>query len=271
MVGYVAEHAHYHHGEQSLATTIVNLAQDFVGSNNLNLLNPRGQFGTRDTGGKDHAAPRYLFTLPMPLARTIFNPFDDPLLNQQKEDNDVIEPEFYVPILPMVLINGAEGIGTGWSTTIPCYNPVDIVANLRRLMNGEEMQPMIPWWRGFKGEIKQTGKNRYEVTGVVRKVNDTTVEILELPIGKWTQSCKTELEAMIASEKDKDKEGVIKVRHFLFLVYCGAIYLVRTTRSTMTTSTFILSFPCRPRNSRRLNNRDCWSSSSLRRKLTQAT
>jgi DNA topoisomerase-2 len=93
--------------------TIVNLAQDYVGSNNINLLKPNGQYGTRDQGGKDHASARYIFTEPSPLARTIFHPADDPLLNQQKDDNQVIEPEFYLPIIPMVLINGADGIGTG--------------------------------------------------------------------------------------------------------------------------------------------------------------
>lgn len=84
-----------------------------MGSNNLNLLKPSGQYGTRDTGGKDHAAPRYIFTEPMPLARVICNPSDDNLLNVQKDDNTLIEPEFYMPIVPLVLINGAEGIGTG--------------------------------------------------------------------------------------------------------------------------------------------------------------
>src|SRR6266498_4983683 len=106
LIGYIGKHAMYHHGEQSLAATIINLAQDFVGSNNLNLLKPSGQFRTRDSGGKDHAAPRYIFTQPMPLARMIFNPADDPLLNQQKDDNTLIEPEFYIPVLPMVLVNG---------------------------------------------------------------------------------------------------------------------------------------------------------------------
>ena len=155
----------------------------------------------------------------MPLARMIFNPADDPLLNQQKDDNMLIEPEFYVPVIPMVLVNGAEGIGTGWSTSIPSFNPVDIVANLRRLMQGGDLVPMTPWWRGFKGEIKQVAKNKYDVCGVVRKVNDTTVEILELPIGKWTQNYKAELEVMILGdkekekekEKQKEKEGLIKV------------------------------------------------------------
>ena len=113
LVGYISEHAAYHHGEQSLAQTIINLAQHYVGSNNLNLLFPNGQYGTRDQGGKDHASPRYIHTEPKGIARIIFNATDDPLLNQQKEDNQFIEPEFYMPIVPMVLINGAEGIGTG--------------------------------------------------------------------------------------------------------------------------------------------------------------
>ncbi|RDB28584.1 DNA topoisomerase 2 [Hypsizygus marmoreus] len=208
LVGYIGEQAAYHHGEVSLAQTIVNLAQNFVGSNNLNLLDPRGQYGTREQGGKNHASPRYIFTQPMAISRVIFNPADDALLNAQKDDNMVIEPEWYMPIVPMVLINGAEGIGTGWSTTIPCYNPTDIVMNLRRLMNGEEVVPMLPWWRGFKGEIKPVAKHKYDVTGVVRKVNDTTVEITELPIHVWTEKFKADLEAMIVGETGKD--GVIK-------------------------------------------------------------
>ena len=115
LVGYISEHAAYHHGEQSLTMTIVNLAQDYVGSNNLNLLLPNGQYGTRDQGGKDHASARYIFTEPAPITRTIFHPADDPLLNYLKEDSDMIEPEWYMPIIPLVLINGAEGIGTGLS------------------------------------------------------------------------------------------------------------------------------------------------------------
>ncbi|KAF8349867.1 DNA topoisomerase II [Amanita rubescens] len=208
LVGYISEHAAYHHGEQSLAQTIINLAQHFVGSNNLNLLVPNGQYGTRDQGGKDHASPRYIHTEPKNIARIVFNPADDPLLNQQTDDNQTIEPEFYVPIVPMVLINGAEGIGTGWSTNIPCYNPADVVANIRRLMKGEDLVPMLPWWRGFKGEIKQASKQKYDVYGIIRKLDDTTVEIVELPIHRWTQNYKADLESMMIGEKEK--EGVIK-------------------------------------------------------------
>ncbi|KAI9451533.1 DNA topoisomerase [Russula earlei] len=206
LVGYISEHAAYHHGEQSLTMTIVNLAQDYVGGNNLNLLLPNGQYGTRDQGGKDHASARYIFTEPAPITRTIFHPADDPLLSYLKEDNDQIEPEWYMPVIPLVLVNGAEGIGTGWSTSIPSYNPKDVVANLRKLMAGEDQEPMLPWWRGFKGTIKKTGEHKYDVTGVANKINDTTIEITELPIHKWTQTYKAELEAMIGEKG----EGMVK-------------------------------------------------------------
>ncbi|KAJ3363539.1 DNA topoisomerase 2 [Kappamyces sp. JEL0680] len=121
LAGYVSEHSAYHHGEVSLCMTIVNMAQSFVGSNNLNLLEPLGQFGTRLQGGKDAASPRYIFTNLSSLARTIFHPHDDPLLNYLNDDGQSIEPEWYIPILPMILVNGGEGIGTGWSTAIPNY------------------------------------------------------------------------------------------------------------------------------------------------------
>ncbi|KAG9223266.1 hypothetical protein CCMSSC00406_0000045 [Pleurotus cornucopiae] len=206
LVGYISEHAAYHHGEMSLSATIVNLAQNYVGSNNINLLSPNGQYGTRDQGGKDHASPRYIYTEIAPLTRLLCHPSDDPLLKRQTDDNLLVEPEWYLPIIPMVLVNGAEGIGTGWSTTIPCYNPVDIVANIRRLMNGEEVVPMLPWWRGFKGEVKMVAKHKYDVTGIAKKLNDTTVEITELPIYKWTQNFKAELEGMIGEKGD----GVVK-------------------------------------------------------------
>ncbi|AQK73836.1 DNA topoisomerase 2 [Zea mays] len=154
--GYVSEHSAYHHGEQSLASTIIGMAQNFVGSNNINLMSPNGQFGTRAQGGKDAASPRYIFTKLSNITRSIFPKDDDILLNYLNEDGQSIEPTWYMPILPMVLVNGSEGIGTGWSTYIPNYNPRDIVANVRRLLNEESTVPMHPWYRGFKGSIEKT-------------------------------------------------------------------------------------------------------------------
>lgn len=94
LAGSVGEMSAYHHGEMSLMGTIINLAQNYVGSNNINLLQPIGQFGTRLAGGKDHASPRYIFTQLSPLARHVFNPNDDPLLNYLTDDNQKIEPEW---------------------------------------------------------------------------------------------------------------------------------------------------------------------------------
>jgi DNA topoisomerase-2 len=121
LAGYVSEHAAYHHGEQSLCSTIVGMAQNYVGSNNLNFLEPIGQFGTRLQGGKDAASPRYIFTNLSPLARATFHPADDPLLRTLTDDGQSIEPEWYLPIIPMILVNGTDGIGTGWSSSIPNY------------------------------------------------------------------------------------------------------------------------------------------------------
>jgi len=144
LAGYVSEHSAYHHGETSLAGTIVGMAQTYVGSNNINLLYPSGQFGTRIMGGKDAASSRYIFTKLPALTRLIFPPADDGLLNYLQDDGQSIEPQFYVPILPMVLVNGADGIGTGWSSSVPNYNPREIVDNLRRMMGGEPTEPMTP-------------------------------------------------------------------------------------------------------------------------------
>ncbi|KAL9420945.1 hypothetical protein AB3S75_038503 [Citrus x aurantiifolia] len=199
--GYVSEHSAYHHGEQSLASTILGMAQDFVGSNNINLLQPNGQFGTRNQGGKDAASARYIFTQLSPITRFLFPKDDDKLLDYLNEDGQQIEPTWYMPIIPTVLVNGSEGIGTGWSSYIPNYNPRDIVANVRRLLNGEMMEPMHPWYRGFRGTIEKTASKEagvtYTVTGIIEEVNETTLRIKELPIRRWTQDYREFLESII--------------------------------------------------------------------------
>ncbi|KAH8741791.1 hypothetical protein FG386_001365 [Cryptosporidium ryanae] len=151
--GYVAEHSAYHHGESSLQSTIVNMAQNFVGSNNLNLLQPCGQFGSRKEGGKDASAARYIFTKLSKWTRYIFPEADDPLLNYLYDDGQQIEPLYYVPIIPMILVNGTDGIGTGWSSSVPNYNPKDIIMNLKRMLRGEIMVQMTPWYKSFKGKV----------------------------------------------------------------------------------------------------------------------
>ncbi|KDP43495.1 hypothetical protein JCGZ_16782 [Jatropha curcas] len=205
--GYVSEKSAYHHGDQSLNATIIGMAQNFVGSNNINLLAPKGQFGTRCMGGKDHASARYIFTCLSPITRFLFPKDDDNLLDYLEEDGLSIEPTWYVPIIPTVLVNGSEGIGTGWSTSIPNYNPRDIVANVRRLLNGEAMEPMHPWYRGFKGTIEKgaskEGGVSYTVNGLIEEVNETTLRITELPIRRWTDDYKEFLSSVMEGARDE--------------------------------------------------------------------
>ncbi|EXJ86810.1 DNA topoisomerase II [Capronia epimyces CBS 606.96] len=199
--GLVGGMTAYHHGEASLQQTIVGLAQTFVGSNNVNLLEPSGQFGTRNQGGNDCASARYIFTRLSPFARKLFHQADEPLLTYNTDDDKTIEPEVYVPVVPLILLNGADGIGTGWSSSIPNYNPEDIVENLRRRMRGEEWTPMQPWFRGFKGEVKATAPDRFQFSGIIHRTGNTEVEITELPIRVWTQDFKDKLEEIIKAEK----------------------------------------------------------------------
>jgi len=202
LAGSIAEHTAYHHGEVSLMSTIINLAQNHVGSNNINLLQPIGQFGTRLMGGKDSASPRYIFTKLSPLARAIFHPQDDPLLNFLKEDNQKIEPQWYMPVIPMVLVNGAEGIGTGWSTKIPNYNPRQIIDNMKLLVNGEEPKEMIPFYKNFRGVIEPLDSSHYMTHGEVAELDDNRYEITELPIKTWTQAYKENtMEVLLGGEK----------------------------------------------------------------------
>ncbi|KAJ2827327.1 DNA topoisomerase 2 [Coemansia erecta] len=199
--GKVTEKAMYHHGDQSLVATIVNMAQDFVGSNNINLLMPEGSFGTRLAGGKDAASARYIATYLNKITRAIFCKHDDPLLDNLNDDGKMVEPRWYVPVIPMVLVNGAEGIGTGWSTTIPNYSPTDIIANIRRLMRAQPLEPMKPWYRGFRGSIEQGEPGRFRTLGTVTKLSDTELHISELPIRVWTDTYKGMLNKWMAGEK----------------------------------------------------------------------
>ncbi|KAJ5730374.1 DNA topoisomerase II eukaryotic-type [Penicillium malachiteum] len=201
LAGLVSGMTAYQHGETSLQQTIVGLAQTFVGSNNINCLEPSGNFGSRLQGGSDCASARYIYTRLSPFARKIFHQADEPLLVYNEDDGKKIEPEMYMPVVPLVLINGADGIGTGWSSSIPNYNPEDIVRNLKALMDGQTPEPMQPWFRGFTGEVVSLGGDRYKFSGIIKETSNKEVEITELPIRQWTQDFKDKLEDIIKAEK----------------------------------------------------------------------
>lgn len=216
LAGYVAEKSAYHHGEGNLLDTITSMASSFVGSNNIPLLFRDGQFGTRVYGGKDAANGRYIFTKLDMLTRLIFRPEDDNLLTYREDDGDKVEPYFYVPIIPMVLVNGSSGIGTGWSTNVPCYNPIDLINAIKiwlqkdgNVLYKEDdttislLPEMIPWYRGHKGEMTEEKSGKFTSWGIIEQDKNKTV-ITELPVGEWTDKYKEKLEKWKESKEIKD-------------------------------------------------------------------
>jgi len=195
LAAFVAEKSSYHHGEVSLADTIVKLANDYMGSNNINLLEPCGQFGTRLMGGKDASQTRYIFTKLTKQARKIFDPRDDAVLNYLDDDGRSIEPDFYMPTIPMVLVNGTEGIGTGFSCYVPPFNPKDIKDNIGRILDGKQVVPMRPWFRGFKGKVHKED-DTWMMEGVWNW-KGMNIVVTELPPGRWTQDYKEYLEGLV--------------------------------------------------------------------------
>lgn len=190
----VAEETQYHHGEGSLSGAIVVMAQNYVGSNNMNLLYPQGQFGSRLMGGKDNAQPRYIFTRLDKNADILFDKRDENVLEYLEDEGKKIEPLYYVPLLPLILINGADGIGTGYSTNIPCYNPDEVRNNIINLIKGKKMKELVPWYQGFKGTIKKEKTNSFISKGKYEMMSPTKIRITELPIRKWTDDYKEFLE-----------------------------------------------------------------------------
>ena len=199
--GYVSEHTGYHHGEASLNETIIGMAQDFMGSNNIPWLVPQGQFGTRIQGGKDAASPRYIHTYLQPHIRKIICEEDFPILKYRDDDGLAVEPEWYAPVLPMLLINGARGIGTGYSTYIPQCNPKvikDMIVDHLKNTTPLSTKPLTPYFEGFKGTYTEEG-----VMGAFKKVKDDYV-ITELPPGTWTADYREWLEKELAEGRIKD-------------------------------------------------------------------
>ena len=206
--GYVSEHSLYHHGEMSLNNTIVGMAQEFVGSNNINMLMPNGQFGTRLQGGKDSASERYIYTLLNPLTSSLFIENDQCVLDYLDDDGTMVEPEFYAPVIPMILVNGCKGIGTGFSTDVLSYNPLELVQYLKKKLsktNTSDIE-LIPYYEGFAGKIVDLGMNRYLIKGNYEIIKADIIRVTELPIGVWTEDFKTNLEKLMETTDKKGKK-----------------------------------------------------------------
>ena len=212
LAGYISEHAAYHHGEASLNMTITGMAQVFVGANNINLLCPVGQFGSRLMGGKDSASPRYIHTHMEPIVDAIFRKEDAPILKNLIDDGDVVEPETYYPVVPLLAINGSVGIGTGFSTDIPPHNPGQVVDLLRNRLDGTcdslKGKTLDPWWIGFRGRVQKKEAKQWLTYGIY-EWNDAakSVKVTELPVGTWTKDYKAFLDGMVQGVGTDSLEG----------------------------------------------------------------
>lgn len=190
--GYISEASSFHHGENSLQDTIIKMAQNFTGGNNINYLVPEGQFGSRQQLGSDHAAPRYIFTKLSRFARVLFPIEDDPLLDYVDEEGTMVEPNHYVPIIPTLLCNGSVGIGYGFSSNIPSFHPLDVSAAVRAMINGESakqvMKRLVPWAVGFQGHVRKGPEGEFIAVGKYSAFENNRVHISELP---WTMSVES--------------------------------------------------------------------------------
>jgi DNA topoisomerase-2 len=210
--GYVSEHACYHHGEASLNGAIVGMAQNFVGSNNINLLVPSGQFGTRLQGGNDSASERYIFTILNKITRSIFPQTDDNILKYLNDDGTQVEPIFYAPIIPMILINGSKGIGTGFSTDIMSYDPLQVIGYLKSKLSSEVYNlDFVPYYEGFQGTIEKISDFKFLIKGRYEKVGPDKIRVTELPVGYWTENFKEHLEGLIEPGQDKDGKKIVAI------------------------------------------------------------
>jgi len=207
--GYTSKESGYHHGEASLNAAIVGMAQNFVGSNNINLFMPNGQFGTRLQGGKDSASERYIFTQLNKITRSIFPTADDNILHYLNDDGLSVEPIYYAPIIPMILVNGSKGIGTGFSTDIMCYNPLQIIEYLKnKLLSIENEIEFIPYYEGFKGKITKITGDKFLIKGMYEKIAVDKIKVTELPVGYWTEDFKELIEFLIEPGVDKDGKKI---------------------------------------------------------------
>lgn len=219
LASFVAAATDYHHGTGSLAQTIVGLANNYPGSNNLNLFVPEGQFGSRLTA--ESAAHRYIETKLSPYFRALFPKADDQILEHHETDGEKIEPKTYAPLLPMVLINGAQGTGTGHACLILSYKPADITAACLQVLAGKKLKhgSLTPWFNGFGGTIERNPETgQVIITGKLEVINSTTIKITEVPIGTYLDQYKARLNKLEDLEFIKDYENASTEQGFEFTV-----------------------------------------------------
>jgi DNA topoisomerase-2 len=209
----------YHHGEGSMAGAIVGMAQNFTGANNLNWFTPEGQFGNRLSPSS--ASTRYIYTKVDENLRKIFLKEDDIILVQKEDEGDLIEPENYIPLLPGCLLNGSEGMGTGYATKVLAYNPKDLIANIEKILAGKDIPAyLVPWYKGFKGKIERNAESPIQSLfyGDFEIVDSNTIRVFELPVGMYQESYRQYLNKLMDTGWIKDYDDNSTEEGFEFVI-----------------------------------------------------
>jgi len=174
--GKIAAETNYHHGDSSLNSAIIGMAQSF--KNSLPLLEEIGQFGSLRS--PEAGAPRYISTKTTTNFRLLYKDFE--LLENQYEDGIKIEPKYFLPIIPTVLLNGSSGIAVGFATNILNRNPLDLIKAVQQELDNKKILDLLPWWKDYTGKVvKEEESNKYYMFGSYEIVNTTTVKVTELP------------------------------------------------------------------------------------------
>jgi DNA topoisomerase-2 len=225
LASYCSGITDYHHGDMSMEGVITGLAQTFVGKNNIGYLEPIGQFGS--IVNPIPSASRYIFTLITKEFRSIFLKEDDLILEHLMSDEMEIEPKFFIPIIPNVLINGVSGIGTGYASKFLNHNPKDLVKYILNKLNGVKKNiDLQPWYKGFTGTIRPGSTPlQWQFVGRIERVNTTTLKIVELPIGMYVDDIVKVLGKLMESGiiKDFDNDTTVDSGYNI------TVYVPRTT------------------------------------------
>ncbi|QPI14348.1 DNA topoisomerase II [Salmonella phage GEC_vB_N6] len=188
---FAAARTNYKSGGENMGNTIVNMAQAFPGTNNIPYFDRDGQFGS--IMGRDASSARYISVSVSDVIRKIFRKEDEGILDYNYLGEEQLEPKFFLPVIPMFLVNGINGIGSGYSTDTPCHCVKSVLGALRALLRGEDPTDLKPYWNGYKGETGYTEEGRAYSRGIFKRINATTLHITEVPIGWFAKSYETKV------------------------------------------------------------------------------
>lgn len=235
----------YLHGETSMEDTVVRMAQKYPGANNIPMFEGEGQFGSRLS--PESAASRYIYVKPSNRIWDLFSKQDDVILKHRFEEGITIEPETYFPVVPVCLVNGASGIGSGFATDIMPHKYADLKKAVKEILSkGKVKSKLVPSYEGFTGTTEILDNGQVLIKGKFKRINTTTIEIIELPIGYTNDSYKEVLNRLVDDKFIKDYDNLSTEDEWKFVVYAP-----RTTVS-MTDDELMAKFKLISRNTQNL-------------------